>query len=312
LYWWTAEYGLVGRLEAPKLYGAGLLSSIGEAEHCLTDAVRKVPLSLACTTTGYDITRMQPQLFVARDFGHLNEVLEAFRQTLAWVRGGDFGLDEALRSHTVNHLVLKKSTGDLLELTGEVSEVHRFGRETGPSLTAAVIELAGPVMLSKNGQVVEGPKKNSAVVLIGNERLPERGPFSFTLSSGAEASGFVVEGHEVIDFRLWYAGKQLPVPTWAYVAIAQSIPSVAGGPADPATWDRHFGQLDSFSAGTSEAVARKRKADELSTSLAKAYVDVSAMRSSKRVDRKRLDAIRQDFKDEGLLMEEVVDLLELN
>jgi phenylalanine-4-hydroxylase len=167
-------------------------------------------------------------------------------------------------------------------------------------------------MLSKNGQVVEGPKKNSAVVLIGNERLPERGPFSFTLSSGAEASGFVVEGHEVIDFRLWYAGKQLPVPTWAYVAIAQSIPSVAGGPADPATWDRHFGQLDSFSAGTSEAVARKRKADELSTSLAKAYVDVSAMRSSKRVDRKRLDAIRQDFKDEGLLMEEVVDLLELN
>ncbi|MDX2014134.1 MAG: aromatic amino acid hydroxylase, partial [Myxococcaceae bacterium] len=83
LYWWTAEYGMVGTLEQPKLYGAGLLSSIGEAEHCLTDAVRKVPLSLACTTTAYDITRMQPQLFVARDFGHLNDVLDQFKNTLA-------------------------------------------------------------------------------------------------------------------------------------------------------------------------------------------------------------------------------------
>ena len=35
LYWWTAEYGLVGPLDAPRLYGAGLLSSIGEAVHCL-------------------------------------------------------------------------------------------------------------------------------------------------------------------------------------------------------------------------------------------------------------------------------------
>src|SRR5512143_1699904 len=29
LYWWTAEYGLVGTLHDPKIYGAGLLSSIG-------------------------------------------------------------------------------------------------------------------------------------------------------------------------------------------------------------------------------------------------------------------------------------------
>ena len=27
LYWWTAEYGLVGPLDAPRIYGAGLLSS---------------------------------------------------------------------------------------------------------------------------------------------------------------------------------------------------------------------------------------------------------------------------------------------
>lgn len=310
LYWWTAEYGMVGTVEQPKLYGAGLLSSIGEAEHCLTDAVRKVPLSLVCTTTSYDITRMQPQLFVARDFNHLNDVLDEFRNTLAWVRGGDFGLDEALRSHTVNHLVLKKPTGDLLELSGEVNVVHRFGRETGPNLTAAVIELGGPVMLSKQGKVTEGPRKNNAVVLVGTEKLPARGHFSFTLKSGVEVSGFVVEGHEVIDFAAWYAGQPLPVPTWAYVAIAQSIPSVAGGPADPATWDKHFGQLDSFTAGTSEALARTRKAEQLGAPVAQAYREVAKMREAKSPDAKKLETLRKDFKDEALLVDEIVELLE--
>jgi phenylalanine-4-hydroxylase len=310
LYWWTAEYGLVGSPEQPKLYGAGLLSSIGEAEHCLTDAVQKVPLSIVCTTTAYDITRMQPQLFVARDFNHLNDVLAEFRNTLAWSRGGDFGLDEALRSQTVNHLVLRKPTGELLELTGEVKEVRRFGRETGPNLTAAVIELGGPVMLSRAGVVTEGPRKNNAVVLVGTEKLPARGHFSFTLRSGVEVSGFVVEGHEVIDFTAWYAGQPLAVPTWAYVAVAQSIPSVAGGPADPATWDKHFGQLDGFTAGTSEAIARKRKAEELSTQTAQAYREVATMRQARHIDTKRLEALRSEHKSETLLVDEIVELLE--
>ena len=30
LHWWTVEYGLIGPLDKPKIYGAGLLSSIGE------------------------------------------------------------------------------------------------------------------------------------------------------------------------------------------------------------------------------------------------------------------------------------------
>src|SRR5512144_467759 len=60
LYWWTAEYGLVGTLDDPKIYGAGLLSSIGESAHCLLPEVRKLPLSLACADVEFDITRMQP------------------------------------------------------------------------------------------------------------------------------------------------------------------------------------------------------------------------------------------------------------
>jgi phenylalanine-4-hydroxylase len=37
LHWWTVEYGLIGTVANPKIYGAGLLSSIGESAHCMTE-----------------------------------------------------------------------------------------------------------------------------------------------------------------------------------------------------------------------------------------------------------------------------------
>ena len=43
LHWWTVEYGLIGTLDNPKLYGAGLLSSIEESQLCLKDEVKKIP-----------------------------------------------------------------------------------------------------------------------------------------------------------------------------------------------------------------------------------------------------------------------------
>ncbi|MDP1823538.1 MAG: aromatic amino acid hydroxylase [Archangium sp.] len=315
LYWWTAEYGLVGTIEQPKLYGAGLLSSIGEAEHCLTPEVRKLPLSVECANTAYDITRMQPQLFVARDFRHLNDVLADFKHSLAYIRGGDYGLDEALRSRAVNHLVLRTRGGESIELTGEVREIHRAGKDTGPGLTASVIELVGPTMISTNGKCTEIPKRIDAVVLIGDAKLPLRGRFSVRFESGVEASGYVVDNHEVVDFRVWLHGRQIPVSTWAYVAVAEAIPSVAGGPADPQRWDEYFGALDSFTAGNSEALARQRKAEELPGDLAGLYAEVRVMRRSKKIDRKRLTTILEEarrFGEEALLREEVDELLTAN
>ena len=46
LHWWTVEYGLIGTLENPKIYGAGLLSSIGESVSCLEPQVKKIPYSI--------------------------------------------------------------------------------------------------------------------------------------------------------------------------------------------------------------------------------------------------------------------------
>src|SRR6185437_16585822 len=71
--WWTFEYGLVGGLKDPKIYGAGLLSSMGESFHCLGPRVKKIPFSLDCVKVTYDITRPQPQLFVAESFEELSD-----------------------------------------------------------------------------------------------------------------------------------------------------------------------------------------------------------------------------------------------
>ncbi len=302
LYWWTAEYGLVGTLTAPKLYGAGLLSSMGEAEHCLTDAVKKVPLTVACADQTYDITRMQPQLFVARDFAQLNEVLEEFKRGMAWQRGGDYGLDEALKSQSVNHLVLDEA-GTRIELTGTVQRVHRFGPPTGPNLTTAIVEIAGPVMFTGNR-----PKRGCAVVLIGEATLPTQGRFSVKLASGVEATGFVVEGHEVISLEVKHAGQRIAVPTWGHLVIARGVPSIAGGPADPQRWDDAFGSLDSFATGEAEAMARKRKAEALPKELADAYTEVNVMHRIGRVDAARIVELKKRWPDEPLLLEEI-DLL---
>ena len=66
LHWWTVEYGLIGTLEAPKIYGAGLLSSIGESAWCMQEKVVKKEYSIEAANVNFDITKPQPQLFVTQ------------------------------------------------------------------------------------------------------------------------------------------------------------------------------------------------------------------------------------------------------
>ncbi len=307
LYWWTAEYGLVGDLASPKIYGAGLLSSIGEAEHCLSPEVRKVPLSPACADTEFDITRMQPQLFVARDFEHLFEVLDAFEATMAWKRGGDYGLEEALKARTVNHLVLSNG----LELTGKVAELFQApGR--GGLLATALARVEGPLLLSREGRAEGRPWSGEALVAFGRGQLPDRGAFSLALEGGLFLTGYKVGEQEVINLRAHLDGRPLDVPSWALLLLSEGLPSVAGGPADPGAWDRWFGASNAFAEGEAEAVARARKAEALPADLAEAYEALRALRTSGGADPGAVARIARRAReaDDWLLLEEAEELLQ--
>ncbi|HYG68528.1 MAG TPA: aromatic amino acid hydroxylase, partial [Anaeromyxobacteraceae bacterium] len=290
LYWWTAEYGLVGSVDAPKLYGAGLLSSIGEAVHCLTPAVRKLPLTAACADVAYDITRMQPQLFVARDFDQLFEVLDEFAATLSWKRGGDHGLEEALRARTVNHLVLSGG----IELSGRVAERIAAPAPVAPGLATALARLEGPVLRSRGGVADGKPWPGQVLVPFGRARLPDRGPFDVAFDSGLRLRGFAVGGGEVVNVSGSVGDRPLQLPSWALVFTSEDLRSVAGGPADPGAWDRWFGELSSFTEGEGEARARAAKAAALPPELARLYAEVRRMREAGTPDARRLRRIREE------------------
>ncbi|BAU53431.1 aromatic amino acid hydroxylase [Mucilaginibacter gotjawali] len=139
LHWWTVEYGLIGTLENPKIYGAGLLSSIGESVSCMKADIKKLPYTIDAVNYTYDITKTQPQLFVTPTFQNLIDVLETFADTMAFRRGGAYGLQKAIESK--NTCTAVYSSG--LQLAGTFKSFENdengdpiYVRTTGPSALA--------------------------------------------------------------------------------------------------------------------------------------------------------------------------------
>src|SRR5690348_6087580 len=147
LHWWTVEYGLIGTLESPKIYGAGLLSSIGESVSCLEAAVKKIPYSIDAMNQPFDITTKQPQLFVCRDFKHLSDVLEEFASKMAYQVGGLEGINKAIECNNVATCVY--SSG--LQVTGVFDEVIVHQNET-----PIYLHTKGPSALSYKDKQLEG------------------------------------------------------------------------------------------------------------------------------------------------------------
>ena len=119
MQWWSVEYGLIGSMSSPKIYGAGLLSSIGESKWCMGQKVKKLPYSIDVTEVGFDITKPQPQLFVTPNFPYLMEVLEEFANTLSVRKGGCEGLQKLIASESIGTIEL--NTG--LQISGVFSDV---------------------------------------------------------------------------------------------------------------------------------------------------------------------------------------------
>lgn len=144
--WWTAEYGLIGDINNPKIFGAGLLSSISESKECLNSSVKKIPLSLECLDYSYDITEPQPQLFVARDFEHLNIELSEMAKSLSFNKKAIESYPLILRSQTVN--TAKLSSGILI--SGKYEEFEIYNSEI------CFLKTSGPSQISFNEQQIKG------------------------------------------------------------------------------------------------------------------------------------------------------------
>ena len=151
LHWWTVEYGLIGTLENPKIYGAGLLSSIGESVSCMKSDVKKLWYNMDTINYTYDITKPQPQLFVTPAFQNLIDVLEQFADTMSFRRGGNYGLQKAIESK--NTCTAVYSSG--LQVSGTFSEFWQ-ANERQPSF----IRTAGPTTLSYDNKVLKGHGKD--------------------------------------------------------------------------------------------------------------------------------------------------------
>lgn len=151
LHWWTVEYGLIGTLENPKIYGAGLLSSIGESATCINPDIKKIWYNLDTINYQYDITQQQPQLFVTPTFQNLIDVLEAFADTMAFRRGGAESILKAIECK--NPATAVYSSG--LQLTGTFTDI---GLSKADELT--FVKTTGPSALAFNGKQLLGHGKD--------------------------------------------------------------------------------------------------------------------------------------------------------
>jgi phenylalanine-4-hydroxylase len=263
LHWWTVEYGLIGDLDHPKIYGAGLLSSIAESYYCMQPIVKKIPYTLEAVYYSFDITEPQPQLFVTPDFDTLTRVLEEYADTMGLRKGGVEGIRKAIRSEATGTCVY--SSG--LQVSGTFTEVLDnkgepvFLRTTGPTnLCFANKEIPGqdkkyhqhgfssPVGKFKNLPI---PPED-----VTDDQLRELGfikheKVEVEYESGLRVKGILLEkirkqGKLILlrftECEVSYQGKILYQPSWGIydMAIGSRIVSCFSGPADPVAFELNY------------------------------------------------------------------------
>lgn len=263
LHWWTVEYGLIGDLKKPRIYGAGLLSSIAESHRCLKSIVKKIPYTIEAVNYSFDITLPQPQLFVTPDFDNLSFVLNAFTKTMAFRKGGLEGINKAIESEDTATLIL--SSG--LQVSGLFVEVLEKNGQ------AVYFKTNGPTQLSFRNCEIPGHNKNyhnqGFGSPLGKLRKISR-PIEDMLESDLDALGITIDKMAEFEFEsgvkvkgilkektirngkvlllsfaecnVTYNGKILFAPSWGNydMATAEKIVSAHCGAADPESFGLEY------------------------------------------------------------------------
>lgn len=256
LHWWTVEYGLIGDINKPKIYGAGLLSSIGESESCLKDNVRKIPYSIEAAQQTFDITEPQPQLFVTPNYNHLTTVLQQFADGMSLRTGGVNGVKKAIQSKglcTAQYSSGLQVSGIFNNLINQKDELIYISTSSPTALSYQNKELVGhgkeyhkdgfssPVgKLKGHSQPLEKMKPeelNLLGIVVGKQVI-------IKFESGVVVDGQLTNlfrnniGHCMIltfkDCNVTYNGKILFQPEWGIydMAVGEEIISVYSGVAD--------------------------------------------------------------------------------
>ena len=257
LHWWTVEYGLIGDVNDPKIYGAGLLSSIGESEWCMTSNVKKIPYSLQAATQNFDITKPQPQLFVTPDFAYLSLVLDEFANTMALRKGGLKGVEKLIDSKNLGTVEL--TTG--VQISGVFTNV--IADKNGK---VAYFQTTGPTALANRDKELIGhgtsyhahgfgsPVGKLRGINLPIEDMSPRDLKAYGIYEGETMrlefeSGVVVQGRAITGTRdlrgkiliitldectVTYKDQVLFQPEWGIydMAIGKELISAYAGPAD--------------------------------------------------------------------------------
>ncbi len=257
LHWWTVEYGLIGTLDNPRIYGAGLLSSIGESKSCMQPEVLKRPYTIEAAEVNFDITQPQPQLFVTPDFAHLSFVLEQFANEMGLRKGGLYGLRLLIDSKQLGTIEL--DTG--LQVSGVFDEVlidsynrpvyYKTKGET--ALAYRDKELVGHGVHTHK----EGFGSPIGKLKYINMAIEDMSPYdleAYNIREGQHTrlefeGGVIVEGEVITGLRnrmgkilvisfknctVTFEGEYLFKPEWGIydMAVASKIESAYAGPAD--------------------------------------------------------------------------------
>ena len=328
LHWWTVEYGLIGDLDKPLIYGAGLLSSIGESVGALKKKVVKLPYSIDAIDYNFDITKPQPQLFVTPDFKYLTTVLDEFANQMALRTGGLDGIMKAIDSG--NTATIEYESG--LQVSGTFTDVMiHNGR-------AIYINSTGPTTLNYKSKILKGHSKRvhkdgfgspigkikgslKPTRLLNDADLRELGITKGMHCKFEFESGITVEGallHSVrkdgkllllsfADCTVKHQRKTLFEPLWGTydMAIGEKIRSAFNGPADA----EGFGLKYDAPIEKTHRIKYNVKSKELH----RLYYEVSRIRAQK-TGFDKLPVIWKNLKEkhqnEWLLPLEILELLD--
>lgn len=296
LHWWTVEYGLIGTPEDPKIYGAGLLSSIGESASCMRPDVPKLNYDLDTLNYPYDITQPQPQLFVTPDFKHVHNVLDAFADGMSFRRGGKESVDKAIACKNVCTAVYSSGlqVSGIFKQIGDKEELTYLKTEGPTALAFADKQLYGhgksyhrdgfssPVGRLKgiNKPLEDCSDEDLQQISIGPDK-----ECRLTFTSGIEVAGNLHnmlrrDGKIILltfaDCHVYHipTGEEYFKPEWGMydMAVGEKIVSVFAGAADKDAYE----QL----AEVSSTPTSTQPADEATADMYAAFAEIRKIRAT--------------------------------